>query len=123
MRDATVETTSLPNVFFCIHPPPGLLPVLGQLERYMTPTLNAALLISSRVAKLPGILQFELRQSLSASEQLTHHTKTGYDPPSAEVQNSPELEFDAFTLQATTAGLPKWLDMCNFQHPRSLRAS
>ena len=34
---------------FSIHPPPELLPVLGQLERYMTPTLDVALLCSSRV--------------------------------------------------------------------------
>ena len=34
--------------FFCIPPPPGLLPVLGPLERYMTPTLDSALLVSSR---------------------------------------------------------------------------
>ena len=34
--------------FFCIRPPPELLPVLGQLERYITPTLDAALLYSSR---------------------------------------------------------------------------
>ena len=27
-----------------------------------------------------------------------------FDPPSAEVQTSTECEFDAFTLQATTAG-------------------
>ena len=68
--------------FFCIRPPPGLLPVLGPLECYMTPTLDAALLISSRVgadlgrtsAKLLGVLQFELQQSLSASERLIHHT-------------------------------------------------
>ena len=33
---------------FSIHPPPGLLPVLGPLERYMIPTLDAALLCSSR---------------------------------------------------------------------------
>ena len=31
----------------------------------------------------------------------------GFDPPSAEVQTSTECEFDAFTLQATTAGLYK----------------
>ena len=37
---------SLPqDVFFCIHPPPGLLPVLGLLRQYMTPTLDAALLM------------------------------------------------------------------------------
>ena len=35
--------------FFSIRPPPGLLPVLGHLERCMTPTLDSALLISSRV--------------------------------------------------------------------------
>ena len=34
--------------FFCIHPPPELLPVLGPLERYVMPTLDAALLCSSR---------------------------------------------------------------------------
>ena len=33
---------------FSIRPPPGFLPVLGPLERYMTPTLDAALLSSSR---------------------------------------------------------------------------
>ena len=32
-----------------MRPPPGLLPVLGPLEWYMTPTLDAALLISSRM--------------------------------------------------------------------------
>ena len=30
--------------------------------------------------------------------------QAGFDPPSAEVQTSTECEFDAFTLQATTAG-------------------
>ena len=34
--------------FFCIHPPPELLPVLGPLERYMMPTFDAALLYSYR---------------------------------------------------------------------------
>ena len=41
--------------FFCICPPPGLLPVLGPCERYMTPTLDAALLISSRAGTDPGL--------------------------------------------------------------------
>ena len=35
------------NFFFSYLPPPGLLPVLGLLEWYMTPTLDAALLCSS----------------------------------------------------------------------------
>ena len=35
------------NPFFSICPSPELLTVLGPLERYMTPTLDAALLISS----------------------------------------------------------------------------
>ena len=30
---------------FSIRPPPGLLPVLGPLTQYMTPTLDAALLM------------------------------------------------------------------------------
>ena len=34
--------------FFSIRPPPKLLPVLGRLKLYMTPTLDAALLCSSR---------------------------------------------------------------------------
>ena len=34
--------------FLSIHPPPELLPVLGPLEWFMTPTLDAALLYSSR---------------------------------------------------------------------------
>ena len=37
-----------PDFFLSIPPPPGLLPVLGPLERYMTPTLDTALLCSSR---------------------------------------------------------------------------
>ena len=34
--------------FFCICPSPELLPVLGPLDLYMTPTLDAALQRSSR---------------------------------------------------------------------------
>ena len=34
--------------FFGICPPPGLIPVLGPCEQYMTPTLDAAQIISSR---------------------------------------------------------------------------
>ena len=34
--------------FFSIRPSPGLLPVLEQLEQYMTPTLDVALLSCSR---------------------------------------------------------------------------
>ena len=42
--------------FFSIRPPLGLLPVLGPLEWYLMPTLDAALLISSRVgADLGGM--------------------------------------------------------------------
>ena len=35
-------------IFFSIDPPQALLPVLGPLDRYMTPTLDVALLSSSR---------------------------------------------------------------------------
>ena len=41
--------------FFGICPPPGVLPVFGPCERYMTPTLDAALLISSRAGTDPGL--------------------------------------------------------------------
>ena len=44
----------------CVRPPPGLLPVLGPLEWYMRPTLDAALLISYKPPKGPDFLQFEL---------------------------------------------------------------
>ena len=49
--------------FFCIHPPPELLHVLGPLERYMTPTLDAALLCSSRAGS-------DLGQTLDRFEEL-----------------------------------------------------
>ena len=49
--------------FFSIHPPPELLPVLGPLERYMTPTLDAALLYSSRAGS-------DLGQTLDKFEEL-----------------------------------------------------
>ena len=35
--------------FVCVHPPLELLPLLGPLEQYVTPTLDAALLCSSRM--------------------------------------------------------------------------
>ena len=44
-----LKTSNYPTLsIFFIRPPPGLLPVLGPLERYMTPRLDAALLSSSR---------------------------------------------------------------------------
>ena len=66
--------------------------MLGPLERYMTPTLDSALLISSRAGTdiyrkgitAPSALQFELRQSVSTSERLIYHTQAGFDPPFAE---------------------------------------
>ena len=51
------------DYFFCIHPPPELIPVLGPLEQYMTPTLDAALLYSSRVGS-------DLGQTLDRFEEL-----------------------------------------------------
>ena len=45
------------SLFFLnlIRPSRGLLPVLGSLERYMTPTLDTALLISSRAGTDLGL--------------------------------------------------------------------
>ena len=45
----------LDGSFFGICPPLGLLPVLGPCEWYMTPTLDRALLISSRAGTDPGL--------------------------------------------------------------------
>ena len=43
-----------PLFFFSIRPPPGMLSLLGLLEQYMTPTLDSALLISSRAGAYLG---------------------------------------------------------------------
>ena len=40
-----VKNSFFKQFFFSIRPPPGLLPVFGPLTRYMTPTLDAALLM------------------------------------------------------------------------------
>ena len=44
------NSKNIVHFFLSINPPPapGLLPVLGPLEWYMTPTLDTALLYSSR---------------------------------------------------------------------------
>ena len=44
---------SVVTLFFNIHPPPELLPVLGPLERYMSTTLDAAVLCSFVVVQNP----------------------------------------------------------------------
>ena len=51
-------------IFLSIRPPPGLLPVLGLLERYMTPTLDAAMLCSSRAGSDLGLVGVDLRHSM-----------------------------------------------------------
>ena len=48
-RDCQPQVLNMSFIhFFTVRPPLGLLPVFGPLERYMMPTLDAALLISSR---------------------------------------------------------------------------
>ena len=54
--DRRSEYLTGPSFFFGICPSPVLLPVSGPCERYMTPTLDAALLISSRAGADPGLL-------------------------------------------------------------------
>ena len=50
------------NFFVGISPPPELLPVLGPLEGYVTPTLDTALLCSSKVGSgLGRMLDWFLR--------------------------------------------------------------
>ena len=77
------------GTFFCIRPSPGLLPVLGPLEQYMKPTLDAALLssclrhVSLTLEIGPGILHWELQHSLSATERSMHHTYSGFKPTEA----------------------------------------
>ena len=58
--------------FFSISPLPELLPVLGPLEWYVTPTLDAALLCSSRVGSDLGRLfneAFAIINSIIACRQ------------------------------------------------------
>ena len=55
----TTDITGIPDLtfFIIVHPPPELLPVLGPLERYVTPTLDTALLCSSRVVLIYHVLK------------------------------------------------------------------
>ena len=60
---------SLLSVFLCffsIFPPLELLPVLGLLEGYMTPTLDAALLSSSRAGSELGSKSDWLRSTITS---------------------------------------------------------
>ena len=81
---------NLNGLFFSIHPPPGLLPVLGPLERYMTPTLDAAL--PPCYVALGWVLIWVMSQ-------------IGYMHTHTHTLTHPYCEFDVFTHQATTAGL------------------
>ena len=61
-------------IFFCICPSPELLSVLGPLERDMMPTLDAALLCSSRVGSDLGCKSDWLRSFVNwvhSSNQLS----------------------------------------------------
>ena len=55
------------SYFFCTCPPPELLPMLGPLEWYMMPTLDVALLCSSRVASDLGHTLDRLRSFVDSS--------------------------------------------------------
>ena len=68
-------------VFFSICHPPGLLPVLRPLEWYMTPTLDGALLSSSRAGADMG----RTIDNLSITERLIRLTQ--WD----SIHRSPEL--------------------------------
>ena len=56
------------TTFFNIRPPPKLYPVLGLLEQYMTPTLDVALLCSSRSGS-------DLGHKLDRFEKLSLHSR------------------------------------------------
>ena len=58
--------------FFSIRPPPELLPVLGPQEQYMTPTLDAALLYSSRAGSDLGRLLDRFYEELCQLGFLIH---------------------------------------------------
>ena len=66
---ANLENIYLNIYFFCIRPPPEWLPVLGPLEHYMTPTLDAALLCGSRAGSDLG------RKSDVMDKSCSHDTR------------------------------------------------
>ena len=69
------EDSKVCALFLSICPPPGFIPVLGLLERYMMPTLDSALLYSSRAGADPGRLIDKFIHINSSMPQ------AGYDPP------------------------------------------
>ena len=72
-------------IFFCFRGPPGLLSVLGPLERYVMPSLDAALLINSRagadLGRMSVINPMARHSTIWTTERLIHHTQMGFDPP------------------------------------------
>ena len=56
-----------------------------------------------------------MRQSVSNSEQSIYHTQAGFDPPFPEGAEFTEWKTDAFTNQATTAGLLSSLYTAKFR--------
>ena len=76
--------------FFSIRPPPELLPVLGPLERYMTPTFDTARLCSSRAGFDLGCKSDWFEEHLVTNENMVlclYMPKAGFDPLRAESGN------------------------------------
>ena len=91
--------------FFCIRPPPELLPVLGPLERYMTPTLDAALLfiLISHVCESRDLINIE-------------HAYSGYSLPKRDLIHRRRVTLlmkQTLYPQATTAGFQNYF--CNMK--------
>ena len=72
------------KLFFCICLPPGLLPVLGPREWYMTHTLDSALLCSSRAGTDLGLTSDRFIYSFFTAYTCTYYSSNGhkhiYDP-------------------------------------------
>ena len=68
-------------IFFIIRPPLKLLPVLGPLERYVTSTLEAALLCSSMAGSDLGHMSDWFEELYSGSRRYhIHKSQAGFNP-------------------------------------------
>ena len=96
--------------FLSIRPPPELFPVLGlyrkDTEHLFLNSNSEACIVNSQSCLAFYYLNSDI-VFLLLNDRYTI-PRVGFNPLSAEVQTSTECEFDAFTLQATTAGLYKF---------------
>ena len=90
-------------LFLSIRPPPELLPMLGPLEWYMTPTLEAALLYSSRAGSVLGRTSDWLRSLFILITQVCESRDL------INIEHLETVRFEPGTLNALPTEV-SWLD-------------